>query len=194
MKARGTVVVVVLAALLAVPLHAQTPLSVEVRAGLGVPVSDFAEDNSAGVGLGGTLVYRMAPMVDLYAGYSWQQFGEQVDWDETFQWSSSGFAAGARLHVLDMTGIRPWIGAGVIAKKLSLRFTWEDDEWEGPSSGTVTETTDYSFGFEVEAGLDLPVGSRLALTPAVGFRRYTPGQLEWVVSYVSVQLGVRISL
>jgi opacity protein-like surface antigen len=199
MKAQGTVLLVGLVALLAVPLQAQTPLSLEVRAGMGVPVGDFAEDNSPGIGLGGNLIYRMTPMIDLYAGYSWQQFGEQTEWewDGTVQWSSSGFAAGARLHLLDMTGVRPWIGAGVIAKQLSLRVTW-DDELEGPSSGTTTETTDYSIGFEVEAGLELPVGSRFSLTPAVGFRRYTPSKGEWAaasaVSYVGVHLGGRLSL
>jgi hypothetical protein len=193
MKARRTAVLAGLAALVALPLHAQTPLSLEVRAGLGIPVGDFTEIASPGLGLGGSLVYRIAPMVGLYAGYSWQSFGEETGWDETIETSQSGFAAGARLHVQNLPSTRPWIGAGMIANQLSMRYSWTDDEWDDVSSGVETWDSDYSFGFEAEAGLELPVGPRISLTPVVGYRRYTLREGNFTaahpVSYFSVQLG-----
>jgi opacity protein-like surface antigen len=198
MKARGTVMLLGLAALVAVPIQAQTPevpLSVEVHGGLGVPVGAWAEDFGPGIGLGATLAYRVSPMFDLYSGYSWQSFAADADWDETAEMSDAGFSAGGRLTVQNMSSIRPWISAGVLANRYTWKSTWPADEYG--DAGSVSESSDFSMGFEVGAGLSLPVGAQLSLTPSVGYRQHTPrrGGNSWEepLGYVRILLGGRLS-
>lgn len=191
-KVHALLLVLGLAIAAPVGLHAQTPLSVEVQAGVVIPTGDFAEDfATTGFGLGINAAYRILPMLDLYAGYSWQRFG--VD-DEEFpdadiDVEDSGFALGARLNVPAVPGLSPWVRAGVILHELQV---------SGTDGGfTASFTSDRALGFEVGAGLAFPVAPRVSLTPGITFRSYKPefdGETaDEPVTYFGIHLGGRIS-
>jgi hypothetical protein len=171
---------------------AQTPFSVEVQAGVVVPTGDFADEFATpGVGIGANVAYRVIPMLDIYAGYSWQRFGaddaasEGTDLDI----DDSGFALGGRLNFPGM-GLGPWVRAGVILHELKISGS------DGGFSASLT--SDRAVGFEVGAGLSFPVAPKISLTPGVTFRTYEPEfdgeSADESVTYFGLHLGGQISL
>lgn len=195
MKAMCSLFAVLSIAVLApVALHAQqTGFSVEAQVGGVIPTGDFADFATAGFGFGVNAAYRVFPMVDVYAGYSWQRFG--ADDDEEFgavdvDIDDSGFAFGGRLHVPAVPSLNPWIRAGVILHQLKLSGT------EGGVSASFT--SDREAGFEVGAGIGFPVAPKISLSPAVIFRSYKPSfdgeTSDESLTYVGLYIGGRISL
>lgn len=190
-RIRMMFVVVGLAVLAPAAVQAQTPFSVEAQAGVVVPMGDFADDfATTGFGFAVNAAYRVMPMLDVYAGYSWQRFGaddgefEDVDVDI----DDSGFAFGGRL-LFPGTGLDPWVRAGLILHQLKLSGS------EGGFSASFT--SDRSLGFEAAAGLAFPVAPRVSLTPAITFRTYSPDfegeSSDESIQYIGVHLGGRIS-
>jgi opacity protein-like surface antigen len=172
-------------------LHAQTPLSVEVQAGVVVPTGDFADDfATTGFGFGINAAYRVMPMLDIYAGYSWQRFGvdegdfEDVDVDV----DDSGFALGARFNFA-MPALSPWVRGGLIFHELKVSGS------EGGFSASFS--SDRTLGFEAGGGIAYPLAPNIDLTPALMFRTYKPEfdgeSSESSVSYFGLFLGGRIS-
>jgi hypothetical protein len=61
----------------------------------------------------------------------------------------------------------------------------------------VDEKSDRSTGFEVGAGVDIPLGFVLSFTPGVLFRSYTPsfdGTDDGKVQYFDLSVGLKASL
>lgn len=177
-----------------VPAAAQaqiSPFSVEARVGAAIPTGDFADGVTTGFGFDANVAYRVMPMLELYGGYSWTRFGfdDDEEFDEDVNMDDSGFAVGARVMFAGVPGIDPWVRGGVILHQLKTSFS------EGPVSGSFT--TDRAAGFEAAAGVAIPVAPRVALTPAVTFRTYTPKfdgeSFDSSVQYVGLHLGGRIS-
>jgi hypothetical protein len=178
---------VVLGLALAAPaaVQAQSPFSVEVHAGVVVPTGDFADIATTGFGFGAHAAYQVMPMLDLYAGYSWQRFGVEDEFNGDLDLDDSGFAVGARVNLMGMPGFDPWIRGGVILHEIKI------------SEGGFSLTSDRAVGFEVAAGLAFPIAPRVSITPAVTFRTYSPEfegeSLDESVSYFGVQVGGRIA-
>lgn len=190
-RIRVLFVMVGLAVAAPVAVQAQTPFSIEAQAGVMVPTGDFADDfATTGFGFGVNAAYRIMPMLDIYAGYSWQRFGTDSEFEEVdVDIDDSGFALGGRV-MFPGTGLDPWIRAGVILHELKLSGS------EGGFSASIT--SDRAVGFEGAAGLAFPVAPRIQLTPGVTFRTYKPefeGETsDESVTYFGVHIGGRISL
>jgi opacity protein-like surface antigen len=191
-KVYASLVVLSLAIAAPVAVQAQSPFSVEVQAGVVVPTGDFADDfATTGFGFGVHAMYQLTPMIDLYAGYSWQRFGVDEDdfGDVDLDVDDSGFALGARLNLRGMPGFDPWIRGGVILHELKISGS------EGGFSASFT--SDRSVGFEVAAGLAFPVAPRISIVPSVTFRNYSPEfdgeSIDESVSYFGLHVGGRIS-
>jgi hypothetical protein len=188
----GLAALALAAALPAVASAQLLPLSVEARGGAYIPTGDFADGLNTGFGFGGNVAYRVIPMLDIYAGYSWQRFG--VEDDEEFEGATldlddSGFAFGARLHLPAAPNLGPWVRAGVIMHQ--LKFTGSD------GGISVSLSTDRAVGAEIGGGLAIPLMPSLSLTPGVSFRTYKPrfegATSDEPVQYFGLELGARFA-
>lgn len=169
-----------------------TPFSVEAEAGVVIPTGDFGDDfATTGFGLGLTAAYRVAPMLDLYAGFSWQRFGAEDDpefGEFDVDIDDSGFSLGGRLHFPGAPGISPWVRAGVIFHRLKV---------SGSEGGfSISVESDRTVGFELGGGAAFPVAPRVEITPSLSFRRYTPelaGESDEAVTYLGLGVGARFT-
>ncbi|HVG45086.1 MAG TPA: outer membrane beta-barrel protein [Longimicrobium sp.] len=191
-----------LGAALAQPAAAQTvlPLSFEVRGGVVIPRGDFDDGANTGWSVGGTIHYRVAPMVSVYGGFEHAAF--TVDDDEDFEGvdadiTDQGFRLGARFDVPlgSMTGIGPWVEGGATFNQTSIGLS------DGSTSLDVD--SDRGVGFEVGAGLSFAVAPKISITPGVRYRSHKAKfsdpdggteEAEVDVNYFSIDLGVHIRL
>jgi opacity protein-like surface antigen len=179
--------VAVIAALAPVTVEAQIPLSIEASVGAVVPTGDFAEDLSAGFGFGVNAAYRVMPMLDVLAGYSWQRFGVDAEDANDADVDDAGFMFGARFNA-PMPGINPWVRGGVIMHQMKM------------SAEGMSFDFDRATGFEVGAGATFAVAPRISVVPSVTYRQYTAKMevmgfaIEEDVSYFGANVGVRFTL
>jgi opacity protein-like surface antigen len=184
----------------AAPAHAQLAYF-GVRGGMGVPSGTFSDPFQAnatdgvvrgakpGTGYGLDAGVSLGPL-GFYAGY------DHIDFDcETAACSSSGkyklegVSAGVRLGVPLFPIVKPWVKAGVTFNEIN-----------GTNTGTNATkiTTDRTPGYEVGAGVDIPILALFSITPQV---RYVGQKLDLKgiyegqktnVSYYTFDLGLRV--
>ncbi|MEO5580060.1 MAG: outer membrane beta-barrel protein [Gemmatimonadaceae bacterium] len=195
-------------ALIAPPLYGQS-FHLGLRGGAGIPTGAFADDPSgagandalvagaktgfgygldAGLGLG---------MFGIYAGFDNLKFDcETTTCTSDGKYKLAGVSAGIRLSPPGMSFIRPWIKGGVTFNELKGSY--------GSSSTSNGLTTDRAPGYEVGAGLDIPVFGFFALTPQVRYvgqnlKYQVPGVTsptsddEAGVNYFTVDLGLSLT-
>jgi opacity protein-like surface antigen len=138
------------------PLKAQA-LYLGVRGGVGIPSGKFAEKatgtgndallRGASAGLGYGLDAGIgSPLVGLYAGYDRIRFGCQSgECSTSGKYELTGYSAGIRVSVPLLPLLRPWAKAGVTY-----------NEMKGSVNG-VSVTTGKSPGYELGAGVDIPI-------------------------------------
>lgn len=173
-----------LALLAAAPASAQ--LSLELRGGAGAGSYGATQagfqfvPQPAG---SAALSYAFRPGVAAYAGYTFARFGCEkegfcIGAEPVF--TSQGLDAGVRLEL--PAGL--WVRGGLVLHSLN-----------GESSAGE-ESTDPALGFGVGAGFGVPLGSRLTLTPGVGYTRHgASGPAgDHPVAFVTADLGLRFSL
>jgi opacity protein-like surface antigen len=189
----------VLGAALAQPARAQTilPISFEVRGGADIPTGDFADGAATGWNVGGTVHYRVAPMVGVYGGFEHTRFG--VDDDGDFEGvdaniTDQGFRLGARFDVPagTLTGVSPWLEGGATFNRTSINAS--------DGSTSVSVDSDRGVGFEVGAGFAFAVAPKISITPGVRYRSHKAKfddddeSFEADVNYFTIDLGVHIRL
>jgi hypothetical protein len=186
---RFTLVVAAFALIAAqTPAGAQTRFSVEVG-----PEFAFATEKLGGETLnmgGGFEVlagYQLLPRLVAYAGWDWHRFtldetlgNQNVDIEDT------GYAFGLRVERPLFAKSSAWLRAGGTANHIEL----ESD------NGSPIFDSGHGLGWEVGAGLIVPVAPRLQLTPGVRYRALsrdieidgvtTPADLN----YVTVGMGL----
>jgi len=173
------------------------PFSVEARGGLAFPTTDFPTGNGGvgeaenGVGFGVNATFSFLPGIAVYGGWDRVTFGagDNVGGGSESEFVDQGFAVGGKLSLPLglLVGVSPWVKGGALIRTLDLQgddgvSLFADDE-----SGRST-------GFEVGAGVDIPLGLVLSFTPGVTYRTYKPdfgGTSDNSVSYVDVSLGLR---
>jgi len=171
MKTRGPLVLALATTFLTSPLSAQTASddatwSLDFQAGAAVPTSEIeGEDVGTGFGFEANVAYRIATHVSVYGGWDWHRFapdavlGEpDVDLEET------GYVVGLRFdHPFGAeTGHGPSyrLRAGVTLNHIEL----ED------SDGELIDDSGHGAGFEVGAGLFMPLTDTWRIGPEVRFR------------------------
>lgn len=183
---------------LSAPLHAQL-LYFGVRAGAGVPAGTFAEASQPaatdgvlrgakpGVGYGLDAGVGLGPL-GIYVGY------DRIDFDcdgcaSGAKYKLSGVSAGVRLGVPLFPIIKPWVKAGVTFNEINSTET---------GTGVTKIATDRTPGYEVGAGIDIPVLGLFAITPQA---RYVGQQLDLKgvysgsktnVSYYTFDVGFKL--
>jgi opacity protein-like surface antigen len=181
------------------PLHAQL-LYGGVRVGAGVPSGTFAEaanpaatdgairGASTGVGYGLDAGVGLG-VLGFYAGYDRIDFGCATSvCGSSGKYRLTGVSAGVRLGVPLIPIVKPWVKAGVTFNEIN-----------GTDTGTNATkiATDRNPGYELGAGIDIPVLVLFSLTPEV---RYVGQKLDLKglsvgsktnVSYYTFDLGLR---
>jgi opacity protein-like surface antigen len=163
------------------------PLSVEGRLDYAVPVGDFDDNVDEGLSWGAGVSLGITPGIGLYGTYSQTEFPiEDLDDAEV---KDAGFSVGLTTALPSISGISPWIGAGVVMHELDFNDEEADDGDDG---------IDEDFGFEVGGGLAFSLARNVRLTPGIGYRQYgvdfgETGDDEFDVQYFTAGVGLNIS-
>lgn len=163
------------------------PLSVEGRLDYAVPVGDFDDNVDEGLSWGAGVSLGVAPGIGLYGTWSRTQF--DIEGVDEMEVEDTGFSVGVTTALPSVSGIAPWVGAGVVMHQFDFNDEADDDE------GGIDE----DIGFEVGGGLALPLARNVRLTPAIGYRQYGVdvgtllGGAEFDVQYVTAGVGLNVS-
>jgi hypothetical protein len=134
------------------------PIALDARLEVAFPLGDFGD--IADTGIGGTLsvAVPLVPAFGLYGSYTQIRFGGGWTGDGTSDATTDGFTVGLTTTLPGMLEVNPWIGAGLLLHRLEVR-------------GTRQGVSD-DLGFEVGAGVAVPLADRLRLSPALHYRHF----------------------
>jgi len=167
-------------------LQAQN-VSLELRGSLTKALGDFGDVATSDAGLGADLIVQTSPNLSIYGGYGRDMFGQEGGGDDD-NYNSQGFEAGAKLMAARESGVLPWVRGGVTLHKLTI----ED--------GGAEFESDRNLGFQLGAGVDIPLGEVLTFSPGVRYQNYSAEfdgfvdafDTEASVSYLTADFGVHI--
>lgn len=179
--------------LLAADATAQPRWAVEARTGLAVPTQAIeGEDFGAGVGVEGSLHYRIFPRLSAYVGWGWTRFSSGLTLGETeADFEETGYVSGLRVEhrFSDQDGPTLWLRGGPTLARVEL---------EDLSGGSVADTG-RDWGWEVGAGVGLTIGRRWSLVPGVRYRSISHDveiggiSYDFDLGYVSLEAGAAVS-
>jgi len=164
-------------------------VSLELRGSLTKALGDFGDVATSDAGLGADLIVQASPNLSIYGGYGRDMFGREGG-DDDDNYNSQGFEAGAKLMAAREGGIIPWLRGGLTLHKLTIEDGGADIE------------SDRNLGFQIGAGVDIPLGDVLTFSPGVRYQNYD-AEFDAVVdaldtnagvSYLTADFGVRIDL
>lgn len=141
-------------ALSAVDASAQRSVAAEARVGITVPVGDLSDQGAdVGVGVGAEAMLNLRPNLTAYVGGNHHGFGCDDPCAMGESPSSTGIAGGLKYILPSPPDALIWSRAGVVGHQIR----------------TSDGSSDFNPGFELGAGIDMPVTDRLDLVPHVGF-------------------------
>lgn len=161
--------------------------SLELLGGLDLPTGDLGLlPLNAGPGLEISAAYRFHEHLWVYAGWGWHRFTT----DETeadIDLEQTGYAFGGRYE-------HPFRDDGIAAFRIFAAGTWEHVELED-AEGQVRADSGHGLGFDVGAGVALPIGRDWRVLPGVRFRslpvELSPeGGSKADLTYLAVEVGV----
>jgi hypothetical protein len=145
-----------------------SPLQWEVRGGAWLPTSDlvgaqgFEGSASTDASFGVHFVLRRG-LISFVAGFSEHRFGcTAVGCGEAVDFVSTAWDLGVRVNLRE-AGIVPWVSLGATAALF--------DAHVDAGGGVAREASDRSWGYEVGAGVLVPLGGPFALNPGVRYGR-----------------------
>jgi opacity protein-like surface antigen len=163
-----------------------TPLSIEVRGGVAIPQGDLKDDGDAKTGytFGANATFQATPMFGVYAGWSRNSFGIEDTEDASFV--DQGFDAGVKVSFAGGSmPVSPFVRGGVVFHKLSL---------QGEDEGVEVEIeSDNAIGFDVGAGVSIPLGQRMSVTPALSYSKFNTADDDEVFEDVAIG-GIRLDI
>ena len=144
-------------------------LAVEVSGGAAIPTHAFGAEDGADTGarFAASAVYSFATGVAGYAGYSQSRMACDNSFCGSGRYEGSGVNAGAELSLPRGRVARvvyPWVRGGIALHTLS------HNAHEGAE--TVRVTSDRAVGYEVGAGIALPLANRITFRPGVGYTSF----------------------
>jgi hypothetical protein len=149
--------------------HAQVQFAVEGRVGVTFPVGDLSDAGAgSGIGLGGELQANFQTNLSAYLGLYRYQFSCDrcgLGNDPT----STGLGAGLKYVLHNPGDVLAWGRGGIVANKLG--------------------SSDRKIGFELGAGADLPIATRIYLVPNVAFVRHSANG-DFAASFFTLGLGL----
>ena len=204
--------------------EAQTsPFSLEVRGRAAFPTGDFGEKDADGAGIetgwGGSIegIFQATSILGVYAGYSYTRFPtdlgaleqelEGIVDDASVDVTDAGLDAGLRATLsLPLNGGSVFVRGGVVYHQLGLELSDDLEEFLEDNAVGVFDPdaldSEWTLGFQLGAGVLVPLGPRLSASVAAGYTRYEPefeqqGDVTVEaddVSYASAEVGLLIRL
>jgi hypothetical protein len=184
-------IIAVFASTLVTPAHAQL-FYVGVRGGAAAPTGTFSDEGTAlmtnatpgfGYGLDAGIG---AGVLGLYAGYDRIHFRcNDSSCDESGKYDLEGYSGGVRVGVPLFPLIKPWAKAGITYNRMTGRF----------SSGLPDVQTEKGPGYEIGAGVDLPIVSGfLSLTPQARMirQKLELNGVKREANYYTFDIGLRL--
>jgi Outer membrane protein beta-barrel domain len=171
---------------------AQKKWSFELRPGVNFATKKLGDASlKTGFGFEGTFAYKVMPHLAIYTGWSWNKFsadksfaGTNLDFEET------GYCFGLQfIHPLPGSKIGYMVKGG---------GTYNHIETEN-STGQIINDTGHGLGWQLGAGVAIPVGRRFNLTPEVRYRSLArtikSGEISTPVdlNYISAGIGLSVS-
>ena len=170
-----------------------SPLLVEARGGVTVPVGDFAdgmdpgEGATTGASFGVDFALAGGGRLTPYVGFSQHRFGcEDAGCVAGGEYVATGFHAGVRLIPMPDWPVLPWLGGGALT-------THVEAEDLGPANVGLS---DLGVGGEVALGVHIGSGSRIAVSPSVRWVTVSaqlPSGIDLGMRYLVADLGVALS-
>jgi opacity protein-like surface antigen len=171
-----------------------------VRAGVGIPTGEFSESRttkdtnaflrgaSPGLGYGLDAGFGAGP-IGFYASYDKIQFDcRSESCASAGKYDLTGYAAGVRASVPLLALLKPWAKAGITYNEMNGTV--------GSGTTAVSVKTGKSPGYEMGAGVDIPVlAGFFSLTPQVRYvrQRLNPNDAgKRDVNYYTFDIGFRV--
>ena len=168
--------------------------SLALRGGGGIPLGAFASSSAgqsdqalltgakSGFGYGLDAGLSMGAL-GLYAGFDHMQFDcQDTQCGSNGNYTLGGVSAGLRMNLMPRAPVHPWVKGGITFDNLKGAYG---------SGGSSNLTTDRAPGYEVAAGLDVPLLGVLALSPQV---RYVGQNAKFKVPGVNVTSSTQQTL
>jgi hypothetical protein len=200
--AKSAVLTVLAAALVSLPVHAQG-IYLGLRGGGAFPTGDFSNSEASsttaidaaksGFGYGVDAGLSLG-VLGIYAGFDHINFDcESNTCNSDGKYKLQGVTAGLRLRLPGSAFIHPWVKGGVTFNELK----------GGYGSSTQELTTDRNPGYEIGAGLDIPILGVFSIYPQAryvgqNFKYDIPGVTntstspEAKANYVTFDVGLSI--
>jgi opacity protein-like surface antigen len=162
-------------------LKGQDSWNLEFRGGADYATQDLGDaDLDFGIGFEGTMAYSFMPHTAGYIGWSWNHFntgqsfaGADVDFEET------GYTFGLQfVHPLGDTQLSYLVRAGGLFNHIEAEN----------QDGDIIGDSEHGLGWQVGAGLMIPLGSNWSLTPSVRYRSL-PSDIEIGATTTAVDLN-----
>lgn len=142
---------------------AQSRWSAELRTGANVPTGNLGNTSvKTGFGFEGNISYRFMPHLWAYTGWGWNQFtAKESVADQKLQFEETGYNLGLRfIHPIPHTKVSYLAGAGAIYNHIETEN----------SEGNIINNTGHGLGWQLDAGMVVPVTKHLSLVPGVRYR------------------------
>lgn len=142
---------------------AQNKWSLAFRPGVNFATKDLGDAKlKTGFGFEGTISYKFMPHLAAYTGWGWNKFtannsfaGNNMDFTET------GYVLGLQfVHPIATSKINFIIGAGGIYNHIETENT----------KGDIIADSGHGWGWQLDAGVSVPLSKRLNLIPTVRYR------------------------
>lgn len=183
------------------PSNATSRWSLEFSGDGAFPTSELGSASlNTGFGLGASARFRLQQHLLAYAGWEWHRFStDELIASQSLDAEDTGYSFGLRFE-------HPFrddaaFGDGLFADAgywLRAGGLWNHIEVED-EAGEIIADTKHGIGYELGAGIVLPISERLALTPGVRFRSL-PRDLTLntttqsvTLQYVNVMVGLTIA-
>ena len=148
-------------------IHAQSRWRLEIRGGPAFAIKDLGSASlGTGLGVEGTVAYRIQPQVSVYAGWDWHRFpsdasstGPNGDFDET------GYAFGLQFE-------HPIGRSEALALQLRAGGTYNHIEMEN-DAGDLVADSGHGLGWEGGAALAVRLDDHWQVTPGLRLRSLT---------------------
>lgn len=178
--------VIVLTALFAGFINAQSKMAVGIQGGIALPMGDFGDGFDMGFGGTGTFVYHINPMIDVTGSVGYLTWSAK-EGDVSF--SSIPVLVGAR-YCFGKDKLNPYV-----AGELGIHFSTVDiPEIVIPGFGTIGGGSESGsdFGFGVGAGILYQLSPKLDLDINAKFNSITGDGGS--SNYISIMAGVLVAL
>jgi opacity protein-like surface antigen len=185
-----TIFTVIALLMIAHTTFAQRKWSFELRPGVNFATKDLGDASlKTGFGIEGSIAYQFMPQLGAYAGWGWNKFsadqsfaGSKMDFNET------GYCFGLQF-------VRPFKNSAV-SYMIKGGGIYNHIETEN-NAGDIINDTGHGLGWQLGAGVKIPLTMRVFLTPEVRYRSLSrdikTGEVNRPVDLNYVSAGVGLS-